>query len=400
MPRYASSRSSARSTGAGALEEALAAARADVERLLVDLCRSSSASGDRQGLSTTARLVASEIGGLGLEARIDNNLVVEVTSGDRPELFVVGHFDTVLDARDPSWIDERLLATGAVDMKGGIAAFLGALGVLRRLDAPIPEFRLALVPDEEIGGPLSADVVKRHGAKARDMWVLEPGQPTATGETMVLGRWGLATWGLDARGVAAHAGLDFASGRSALAAAARWVDRAQALGTVKDRSSLNCASFHSPGGDEPLNVVPDRASVKGEIRFADNNHGQLLLETLLKLTEAVSHDTGVALSFKMLDRVPAHDADDDATHLPRLHQLAAQSGFTLEVERSRRGVSFANFLPTDAGTRVLDGLGPVGGGMHTEDEWLSLESLHRRTQWLARMLLERQHSQSGSVSSI
>ncbi|MEM8994230.1 MAG: carboxypeptidase regulatory-like domain-containing protein [Acidobacteriota bacterium] len=61
----------------------------------------------------------------------------------------------------------------------------------------------------------------------------------------------------------------------------------------------------------------------------------------------------------------------------------------LEIERSRRGVSFSNFLPpSPEPPRGLDGLGPVGGGMHTEEEWVSLESLHRRTAWLARMLVD------------
>jgi di/tripeptidase len=36
---------------------------------------------------------------------------------------------------------------------------------------------------------------------------------------------------------------------------------------------------------------------------------------------------------------------------------------------------------------ILDGLGPIGGGMHTREEWVSLVSLERRTRLLADLLV-------------
>ncbi|MCG8461263.1 MAG: M20/M25/M40 family metallo-hydrolase [Holophagales bacterium] len=382
------------------LTEALALVRPEVEDLLIELCRSSSPSHDRQGLQRTAELLASKLAELGLETRLGDDLVLEAGAleagaGADPPLFVVGHFDTVLAAREPERRGQRMVATGAVDMKGGIAAFLGALGALRRLGVAPPAFLVALVPDEEVGGPSSAEVVRRYGPGAAEMWVLEPGQPGKGGqggETIVLGRWGLATWELAARGVSAHSGLDLENGRSALAAAARWVDRAQGLGEA-ERASFNAASFLSPvlspvsGGAAALNVVPDRAVVRGEIRFEDDDVGEELLGRLRNLGATLTVETGVELAFAMEDRVPAHAARKVDGWLPHLDATAAASGLRLEVERSRRGISFSNFLPAHARPRVLDGLGPVGGGMHTAEEWVSLESLHRRTAWLARLLL-------------
>jgi acetylornithine deacetylase/succinyl-diaminopimelate desuccinylase-like protein len=37
---------------------------------------------------------------------------------------------------------------------------------------------------------------------------------------------------------------------------------------------------------------------------------------------------------------------------------------------------------------VLDGLGPVGGGMHTREEYVELRSLRRRIVLLADLLVE------------
>ena len=112
-------------------------------------------------------------------------------------------------------------------MKGGLAAFLGALDLLRhRGIEPPPDLLLAVVPDEEVGGVLSRAVIRRWSTGARALWVLEPGEPAGDGaetaETMVAGRRGMFQWRLDVRGQAAHSGLHYWEGRSALIAAARW----------------------------------------------------------------------------------------------------------------------------------------------------------------------------------
>jgi glutamate carboxypeptidase len=68
--------------------------------------------------------------------------------------------------------------------------------------------------------------------------------------------------------------------------------------------------------------------------------------------------------------------------------LAANRGWRLEVEEERGGISFPNFLPDPGRLPVLDGLGPIGGGMHTRDEYVDLVSLSRRIVLLADLLQE------------
>jgi glutamate carboxypeptidase len=70
--------------------------------------------------------------------------------------------------------------------------------------------------------------------------------------------------------------------------------------------------------------------------------------------------------------------------------LAAARGWRLEVERERGGISFPNFLADPGRIPVLDGLGPVGGGMHTRDEHVALASLERRIVLLADLLAIRE----------
>ncbi len=68
--------------------------------------------------------------------------------------------------------------------------------------------------------------------------------------------------------------------------------------------------------------------------------------------------------------------------------LAAAAGWRLEIEEERGGISFPNFLPDPDRIPVLDGLGPIGGGMHTREEYVELRSLGRRIVLLADLLGE------------
>jgi glutamate carboxypeptidase len=87
--------------------------------------------------------------------------------------------------------------------------------------------------------------------------------------------------------------------------------------------------------------------------------------------------------------IPPVDPDSPHSALSRRAvALAADRGWSLEVETDRGGISFPNFLPDPSRIPILDGLGPVGGGMHTREEFVDLRSLRRRIVLLADLLAE------------
>jgi glutamate carboxypeptidase len=331
----------------------------------------------------------------------------------RGHLLLVGHFDTVLPAAPPRRSGERLIATGAVDMKGGLAALAGALDLLaRRGTAPPADLLVVAVPDEEVGGELARAAVARWGAAARALWVLEPGEPgSASGaETLVGGRRGLFDWRLEARGKAAHSGLHLADGRSALLAAAHWC--LAATGGDDARTTVNVgrlvagdATFVKElvtahawlGTERQLNVVPDLAIVEGEARFSSVAAGEEIARRLARLAAEVGAATCTSLAFTPGAIIPPVDPrGPQRTWCERAVALAHARGWRLEIEEERGGISFPNFLPDPGRLPVLDGLGPIGGGMHTRDEYVDLVSLARRIVLLADLL---QHEADKSVES-
>ena len=239
------------------MSEPSAAASAEVVKgavdLLRELCRISSESGNVEGLRQVAERLGGELGRRGLavgieeepgpDGRLQPLLLAGGERADERPLLLVGHMDTVLPAVEPRIEGRRLVGTGALDMKGGLALLVGALDLLAaRGEAPPDDLLLLAVPDEEVGGEIAQPVVRRWSERARAVLVLEPGEARAGAETLVAGRRGLTEWRLEATGRAAHSGLAYWQGRSALAAAADWCRRAAGLSRAAgDRRSTSAA---------------------------------------------------------------------------------------------------------------------------------------------------------------
>jgi glutamate carboxypeptidase len=288
-------------------------------------------------------------------------------------------------------------------MKGGFAALLGALWLRRSIGRALPrDLVVVAVPDEEIGGPISEVATRTWGHGAQTVLVLEPGQATADGETIVTGRRGLSVWRLDARGRAAHSGLAYENGRSALAAAAGWSAAVQALSETSGGPIVNVgrivggdSEFVQDLGEEHrfvgtsnrLNVVADRCLAEGEARYLTLEDRDRMLAKMNGLATDHGRRWDVEMRFEVVEEIPPVPPSDAGAELAgRLVELAAEHGWRLKPEPDRGGVSFPNFLPDPAATPVLDGLGPVGGGMHTREEWVSLRSLERRIRLIAKLL--------------
>jgi glutamate carboxypeptidase len=382
--------------------------------LLEALCAISSPSGDVEGLRRIAERLGAELENFGLTPEI--HLETGVSGSQQPllvargagavenHLLLLGHLDTVLRAVPPRWKNGRLEGTGALDMKGGFAALVGALMLLReRGQAPPDDIVLVAVPDEEIGGPISAEAVRCWGARARAVLVLEPGAVGDDGETLVTGRRGLSVWRLDCRGKASHSGVAYWDGRSALAAAGAWTGAVQRLSEPGDGPTVNVgrivggdSDFVSDFGEEHrfigtserLNVVADSCLVEGEIRFLDSADHERMLARMGELARDLGREWQVEFEFDEVEQIPpmkpSHTAGVLASHLV---DAADRSGWKLELESNRGGVSFPNLLPDPSAVPVIDGLGPIGDGMHTREEYLDLRSLDRRIHLIAEALL-------------
>jgi glutamate carboxypeptidase len=91
---------------------------------------------------------------------------------------------------------------------------------------------------------------------------------------------------------------------------------------------------------------------------------------------------------------PAYPPLSETSAVDELADRATRiyTGIGLNLGRGGNGGSSESALAQDGGIPALDGLGPVGGGFHSEDEYLDLKTLTPRLYLLTKLLMDLGHS--------
>ena len=364
---------------------------------LAELVAIPSGVGDAVGVARVAEALAAPFRDLGaaVELRSDGpagpTLVAQLT-GARPgrRLALIGHLDTVGAPDDPAprldVRDGRAWGMGSVDMKGGLLLAVHALQAIRVVAGGLPFGEVLVIdgPDEEIGSPVGSVAMRELVPGCDAALVLEPGRPSGA---LVVARKGMLQARVRVTGRAAHAGVEPDKGRSALLAAAHATIALHALsGTVGGAAggvTVNVGTMH--GGTRP-NVVPAEATLELDLRATTVTAMDSAIAAIRAVCAApavpdVTMDLTIATSFPPMERLPSTDA-----MLARVAGVASMLGLSPGAVATG-GASDANTI-AGLGVPVLDGLGPIGGGMHGPDEHIELAALPDRVALLAGAILE------------
>lgn len=305
----------------------------------------------------------------------------------RPEapvrVLLCGHYDTVYGPDHPFQHCERvdaktLRGPGVLDMKGGLVLMLAALQAFETLPhASRLGWELIVTPDEETGSVASGPLLEQAAQRNTFGLVFEP----AFGADIVRSRKGVGSFTVVAHGRAAHAGRDFALGRNAIVALADFLLAADALNREFDEVIVNVARITGGG---PLNIVPDRAQAELNIRVRRRPDARRVVHILENLAARLSDD-GIRVEFTgEFNRLPMESTPASEALFAAYQACARDLGTTIEW-RHTGGGSDGNLLAA-AGLPVLDGLGPRGGGMHSDSEYVILDSMVERAQFAALFL--------------
>ena len=322
------------------------------------------------------------------------NVIASWTVGRGPRLLLTGHLDTVPVgegwSRDPFGAEVsagRLYGRGACDMKGGIAAMLGAIIDIRARGAePAGDVVLAAVVGEEEDSAGTLALIAR-GVEA-DWAVLS--EPTAM--ALVVANRGLMNYRLVVKGSSVHASSP-ELGHNAVTAAAQLVLELEALSdglaTRKHHlfgpPNLTVGTIH--GGTRPY-VVPDRCEVEVDRRV---NPGETREHVVAELQAAIARTRA---RFPWLEVDLEVGPDYLAFEIAEEHELvramtAAMAAAQLPRRISAwRAASDAGFLVHAAGIPcVLFGPGDIEQGAHRPDEWIDLVDLEAAQRVFECLLL-------------
>ena len=299
-------------------------------------------------------------------------IIAEAGPAEGPIVVFHGHVD-VVPARpgqfEPRIEGDRLIGRGAYDMKGALAAMMCATRDAADQDGVRVLF--VCVPDEESDDidDRSIDALVAGPLAAADFAIT--GEPTE----MHVGvqSKGVLAVRLQIGGTAAHGSTPW-EGDNAILKAHDAFRRIETLpfsresSDLFDRASINLARI---AGGDAFNKVPDACTIDVDIRYLPNQDPGDILAQIRTI--------GDLEVVKVFQRVPAIVSRSN----PYVLALRDAVGRNVEGDAlsvGRDGASDAvSFL--EAGIPAVE-FGPVGGGHHGPEEWVSLSSLVRYRQAL------------------
>jgi glutamate carboxypeptidase len=372
---------------------ALLAGAREKESALVELIqrlvRIESPSDDKVGVDACGTAVTEHARELGGRVKIHRQKafgdVLEVRFGPRKRdgsdrVMLLGHIDTVWPVGTlksmPCRIGEgRLWGPGTLDMKAGVAMALTAVEMLTEASLLDREVILLLNSDEEVGSPVSRPITEKLADECSAVYVLEPAQVLA----YKTARKGTGNWRIEIKGVAAHAGVDFEKGASALRELARAIETVSGWTDLKRGVTI---SVGLAGGGSKTNVIPAEAWAEVDGRIARIADGARIEKKFAGL-KAADKRCQVTVSGG-INRPPMERTRGTVALYQRARALASELKFQLD-EAATGGASDGNFTSA-LGIATLDGMGAVGEGAHAVHESIELEHLAMRTALLAGMI--------------
>lgn len=368
------------------------AARPGQLKLLQALVDIDSGTGDMEGGRKVAPVLIPRLKALGMSIEavpaeapgLPDNLVARLSGTGKGRILMIGHMDTVFGpgtvAKRPYRTDaEKAYGPGVDDEKGGVVEGLYALTLLH--DAGFKDFKqitFLIETSEERGSPGTQKLIGRLLADADAELNLEPGDPP---DVLTVWRKGSSTFHIDVKGLAAHAGVDPQDGRNA---ALELIHQIQADDVFPKSGDGLTANLTIMSAGTRNNIIPEDAHAQINVRVRERkqvDEVQAVLEKNAKVTQIP--DTQVAIS-----REPAYPPlpSNSATDALAARAQAIYAGLGLGLATGGNGGASESALAADAGVPALDGLGPVGGGFHSDKEYLELKSVTPRLYMLTRLI--------------
>jgi glutamate carboxypeptidase len=368
------------------------AARTGQLQLLQQVVDIDSGTGDAEGGRKVAAVLIPRLKALGMSVEIvpaeaeglADNVVATLSGTGKGRILMIGHLDTVFGpgtaAKRPFRTDaERAYGPGVGDEKGGVIEAITALQLLH--DAGFKDFKqitLLIESSEERGSPGTQKLIARLLKDADVELNLEPGDPP---DAVTVWRKGSTTFHIDVKGRAAHAGVAPQDGRNA---ALELIHQLQADDVFPKSGTGLTANLTVMSAGTRNNIIPEDAHAQINVRVRERKQVDEVQAVLEKnaATTAIP-DTKVSVS-----REPAFPplASNPSTDALAARAQAIYAGLGLTLGTGGNGGASESALAADAGVPALDGLGPVGGGFHSDAEYLELKTVTPRLYLLTKLI--------------
>lgn len=306
------------------------------------------------------------------------------TDVDAAPFLILCHMDTVhpigtLDEFPVEIKDGKLFGPGTLDMKAGITIALFAIQALIETGTrPAAPIWLLITSDEENGSLHSRELIEKTATSCDLVLTMEPG--LASGDIKAW-RKGGGTYYVHVTGKPSHAGIEPEAGINAVVELAKQVVLLDSFNDLKYGTSVSVTTIT---GGTATNVIPARATAAVDFRATDQLSFEQTNEKIMNLTPNMP---GAKVEVVVrTTRPPMEFNEGNQYAVEQAKAIASAMNIPLKADGTG-GMSDANFTST-LGIPTLDGLGPVGGGAHTLEEFISIYSIPRRAALFTGLLTQ------------
>ncbi|HEY5811016.1 MAG TPA: M20/M25/M40 family metallo-hydrolase [Povalibacter sp.] len=322
-------------------------------------------------------------------------------------ILLIGHLDTVFEPDHPFQRSQRVDANilrgpGTADMKGGIVVALTALEALQKAGV-LDDLTITVVlhgDEEDSGAPLAAArATLVAAAEAADIAI---GLENAADDpsTAVTARRSSGRWQIKATGKSAHSSQIFTDeyGAGAIYELSRILNgfytelRGEELLTFNP--GLIAGSTQLEYVPEPLqakvsgkdNIIAPTAIASGDLRAITPEQITRTREKMQQIVAAHLPQTTAEITFDE-GYPPMAPTEGNKRLLSVYDQVSRDLGFgpVVSVNPRRAGAADVSFA-ADHVEMAIDGLGLLGGGSHTANEFADLRTFQVQAQRLAVLL--------------
>ena len=349
-----------------------------------------SGSGHKSGIDKIGHILIEEYKEMGFSIEIKenkqngNNIIVKHKDAEKPEILLIAHMDTVFPVgtalERPFTIKNGLaFGPGVADMKASQVTLLYAIKYLyEKNNNAFKNVIIILNGDEEIGSPTSRKLIEDISKRVNYALVMEPARKDGS---IVSSRRGGGRYILNVHGKSAHSGVAPEEGRSAIEELAHKTIKLNHLSDHENGISVSVGIIE--GGDA-VNMIPNSATGYVDVRVQNEEQSLEVSREIVSIC-SIPDVEGTTINLEGGITRPPMELDEKNQKLLTLIKEVGNS-FGLTVTDTHTGGGSDASFPSHMGVATVDGVGPIGGKLHNEGEYLEIDSLAERCFLLAKTI--------------
>jgi len=351
--------------------------------------------GQAPGLKTVSEMLVKRLEALGATVQTTpaspstgDNIVGTIKGTGNKSFLLMIHYDTVFGpgtaAKRPFKVEgEKAYGPGVADAKGGVAMVLHSLKLLQ--DQKFKDYGTITVlfnPDEEMGSAGSKKVIAELARQHDYVFSYEP--PDTDAVTVATN--GINGVFVDVKGKSSHAGSAPEAGRNAAMELSHQLIQLKDLGDKTKGTTVNWTMINA---GTKRNIIPDSAVAEGDMRYSDLSESDRVLADGQRIVQGKLID-GTQVTFRMDKGRPPLVKNPATEDLAKTAQaLYGKIGRNIEPIAMRFGTDAGYaYVPDSQKPAVLETMGVVGAGLHSEDEYMELSSIAPRLYLTTAMIMQ------------